>query len=51
VAHNTLLEAIAAAKPKDLAELRRVKGMGDKKLAQYGNEILNTLDQEAGVKK
>ena len=43
VAHNTLLEAIAVAKPKDLKELRRIKGMGDKKLETYGGNILELM--------
>lgn len=40
VAHNAVLEAVATAKPKDLKGLKRIKGMGEKKLEKYGEEML-----------
>lgn len=43
VAHDAALGAVAAAKPRTLAELGAVKGFGPKKLASYGGEILATI--------
>jgi ATP-dependent DNA helicase RecQ len=40
VAHDTVLRRIAAQRPRDEAELAGVKGMGPKKLEQYGAAIL-----------
>jgi DNA helicase II / ATP-dependent DNA helicase PcrA len=43
VAHDSLLTAIAEARPASLAALRRVKGMGPTKLEKYGDGILEVL--------
>ncbi|HEV7810667.1 MAG TPA: ATP-dependent DNA helicase UvrD2, partial [Candidatus Limnocylindrales bacterium] len=43
VAHDSMLVAIAEARPTSLAALRRVKGMGPAKLDKYGDGILATL--------
>jgi len=43
VFHDSTLNAIAAANPKDLAELIRVPGIGDSKLRKYGDEVLELL--------
>lgn len=43
IAHNTVLEAIAQRKPQNLVELRRIKGMGDAKVATYGEEIIQIV--------
>jgi ATP-dependent DNA helicase RecQ len=40
VAHNALLQRIAAVRPRNEAELAEIKGMGPKRLAQYGAAIL-----------
>ena len=40
VAHDSTLAAIAEARPRSTAELRRVRGMGPTKLERYGDEIL-----------
>ena len=48
VAHDATLAAIAEARPRSLAALRRVKGMGPAKLEQYGDEILAVVDRTAG---
>jgi superfamily II DNA helicase RecQ len=40
VAHDATLLAIAEDRPRTLAALRRVKGMGPAKLESYGQEIL-----------
>ncbi len=43
VAHDSMLVAIAEARPTSLAALRRVKGMGPAKLEKYGDGILAAL--------
>jgi len=40
VAHDATLAAIAEARPRSIAALRRVRGMGPTKLERYGAEIL-----------
>ncbi len=44
VAHDATLTAIAEARPRSLAALRRVKGMGPAKIEAYGDEILTVLE-------
>ena len=43
VAHDSLLRRIAAVRPRDEAELGRVKGIGRRKLEKYGAAILGIL--------
>jgi len=43
VAHDSLLRRIAAVRPRDEAELGRVKGIGRRKLEKYGAAILKVL--------
>ena len=43
IAHNTTLKAIAQTKPITLSELKDVKGMGVKKVKQFGDEIIDTV--------
>src|SRR5262249_20104675 len=38
--HDSTLQAIALEKPTTMAALARIAGLGERKLAQYGNEIL-----------
>ena len=45
VAHDATLAAIAEARPRSLAALRRVKGMGPTKTEKYGDEILAVLER------
>lgn len=45
VMQNVTIEAIAEARPKTLEELETIKGMGPKKIAQFGEEILETVRQ------
>ena len=40
VFHDTTIEAIAASRPRSIAELRRVPGVGPTKLDRYGEEII-----------
>ena len=47
IAHDATLAAIAEARPRSLAALRRVKGMGPAKLERYGDEILAVLERTA----
>ncbi|AVT31177.1 DNA helicase RecQ [Plantactinospora sp. BC1] len=41
--HDATLRQIAAEPPTTLAELARVNGVGENKLAKYGQQILDTL--------
>jgi ATP-dependent DNA helicase RecQ len=43
VMHDTTLEEICRIRPRTLAELREVHGIGEKKLEMYGKQILETL--------
>jgi ATP-dependent DNA helicase RecQ len=45
VAHDTMLFAIADARPSSLTALARVKGMGPAKLERYGEDILEILQR------
>lgn len=45
IAHNAVLEDIARRSPKNLKELGRIKGMGTKKLEQYGHDILEVIQE------
>jgi DNA helicase II / ATP-dependent DNA helicase PcrA len=46
VAHDATLFAIAEDRPKSLAALRRVRGMGPMKLESYGEELLAIVSQD-----
>ncbi|HTZ29031.1 MAG TPA: HRDC domain-containing protein, partial [Streptosporangiaceae bacterium] len=46
VFQNTTLRAIAMARPATLAELSEINGVGEAKLAKYGEQVLELL---AGV--
>jgi DNA helicase-2/ATP-dependent DNA helicase PcrA len=48
VAHDSMLTALAEARPTSLAALRRVKGMGPAKLEKYGAEILAVIAAAGG---
>ncbi len=41
--HDSTLREIAATVPSSLAELGKVSGVGENKLAKYGQQILDTL--------
>ncbi len=43
VFHDTTIEAIAAQRPRSIAELRRVPGVGPTKLDRYGEEIIGVV--------
>jgi len=43
IAHDATLQAIAEDRPRTMAGLRRVKGMGPAKLEKYGDEILAVI--------
>ena len=43
VFHDSTLNAIAVASPKNIADLLRVPGIGDSKLRKYGEEVLEVL--------
>jgi ATP-dependent DNA helicase RecQ len=41
--HDTTIEAIAARRPRTIAELRRVPGVGPTKLDRYGDEVIGVI--------
>jgi DNA helicase-2/ATP-dependent DNA helicase PcrA len=43
VFHDSTIEAIAARRPRSIAELRRVPGVGPMKLDRYGEEIIGLV--------
>jgi len=51
VLHDTALNALCAAKPRDLRALRDVSGFGDKKVQVYGEQILGAFRQFAQGKR
>jgi len=46
--HDTALEEISLSSPRTEAELRRVHGVGTRKLELYGKEILQVLERACG---
>lgn len=44
--HDTTIEAIAEHRPRSIAELRRVPGVGPTKLDRYGEEIIGVVARE-----
>ena len=46
VFHDTTIEAIATRRPRSIAELRRVPGVGPTKLDRYGEEIIGVVVRE-----
>jgi ATP-dependent DNA helicase RecQ len=40
VLHDSTIDGIAAQRPKSLADLRAIPGIGDKKLEHYGDELI-----------
>jgi ATP-dependent DNA helicase RecQ len=47
--HDATLREIATLVPSSLAELGKVSGIGESKLARYGEQVLDTLKQELPV--
>lgn len=48
---NKVLESIASFKPKNEEELMAIKGIRDRKLAKYGDEILALVRNNEGIKE
>jgi len=46
VFHDSTIEAIAERRPRSMAELRRVPGVGPMKLDRYGDEIIGVVARE-----
>lgn len=44
VCHNATLLFVSKEKPQDLVSLSKIKGMGDRKIATYGNDIIAILN-------
>ena len=49
IAHDATLLAIAEARPRTMAGLRRVKGMGPAKLEKYGDDLLAVIETALGA--
>ena len=47
VFHDSTIEAIAASRPRSIAELRRVPGVGPTKLDRYGEEIIGVVIRDS----
>ena len=45
VMHDSTLEALCRMQPTNLTELKRVPGMGERKIASYGSQILRTMQE------
>lgn len=46
IASNAELGAIAKLNPTTIEELHKIKGMGEKKISKYGEEIIGLLNSE-----
>jgi superfamily II DNA helicase RecQ len=46
IASNAELATIAKLNPTTIEELHKIKGMGDKKISKYGEEIIGLLNSE-----
>ncbi len=46
--HDATLRQIAAQSPSTLAELSTISGVGEHKLAKYGQQVLDTLGAQSG---
>jgi ATP-dependent DNA helicase RecQ len=44
ILHDATIEGIAASRPKTLAQLRGISGIGDKKLERYGDELIALIN-------
>ena len=47
VFHDSTIEAIAERRPRSIADLRRIPGVGPTKLDRYGEEIIAVVVSEA----
>lgn len=48
ILHDTTLHALAAAQPLSLQELQLVRGLGEHKIANYGDALLNVIAAHLG---
>ena len=46
IAHDETLEAVARERPRTLAELAAIKGMGERRAERWGEALLTALDRE-----
>ena len=44
VCHNATLMTVAKEKPQDLLALSKIKGLGDQKIAKYGDDIVAIIN-------
>lgn len=47
VFHDSVIVALCAERPQNIAELEHIRGLGHNKIARYGQEILNILRAQA----
>jgi ATP-dependent DNA helicase RecQ len=47
--HDSTLREVAARRPASLAELGKVSGIGENKLAKYGEQVLSALSAAPGL--
>jgi DNA helicase-2/ATP-dependent DNA helicase PcrA len=45
VAHNSTLESIASSRPRSLAELAAIKGVGPAFIERHGPDVLTLVNQ------
>jgi ATP-dependent DNA helicase RecQ len=48
VLHDSTIDGIAASRPNTREELRRIAGIGDKKLEHYGDELIALVTAAEG---
>ena len=49
ILHDSVLLEISSARPRTLAALSRIKGIGESKINRYGDEILRIVGKAAGA--
>ncbi|WP_298016793.1 DNA helicase RecQ [uncultured Parasphingopyxis sp.] len=47
--HDSTLREMAAAKPASIAEMSKIAGVGEAKLARYGEDFLRVIEELAGT--
>jgi ATP-dependent DNA helicase RecQ len=51
VLHNRVLEAIARLRPRTRGELEAVRGIGARKIAQFGQELIDVVQSSSSTPK
>lgn len=50
IAHDSVLEAVASKLPKSMQSLMGIKGLGGRKIEQYGDDLLDIVSKYTGQK-